>query len=118
VIVIGGTSLDRIDHLLANASVIASPRFADLRVEWWVGSSRVLVARGDLAIEGGAGDIVSIIPVGGDVEITTRGLRWPLDHDRLSQGTARGMSNEMRGPTAALTVTAGTALVIHTRRPT
>jgi len=118
VIVIGGTSLDRIDHLLANASVIASPRFADLRVEWWLGSSRVLVARGDLAIEGGAGDIVSIIPVGGDVEITTRGLRWPLDHDRLSQGTARGVSNEMRGPTAALAVTAGTALVIHTRRPT
>ena len=115
VIVVGGTSLDRIDHLLANASVMAAPRFADLAVEWWVAASRVIVGRRDVTIEGAPGDPVSIIPVGGDAEVTTSGLRWPLVRERLAQGTTRGVSNEMLTGLATLTVSAGTALIVHTR---
>lgn len=115
-IVIGGTALERIDHLLANASVIASPTFADMTVEWWVGPARLIVGRRDITIEGAAGDLVSIIPVGGDAEVTTTGLRWPLLRERLRQGDTRGVANEMLGGTAALAVSAGTAFVIHIRR--
>ena len=57
-----------------------------------------------------------MIPTGGDAEISTAGLRWPLEGALLSQGTTRGVSNEMTGTTATVSVTAGTALVVHTRR--
>lgn len=115
-IIVGGTSLDRIDHLLANAALIAAPRFAGLEVEWWLGASKVRAARGTLTLGGAAGDLVSIISTGGDAEISTAGLRWPLEGALLSQGTTRGISNEMIGTTATISVTAGTALVVHTRR--
>ncbi len=115
-VIIGGTSLERVDHLLAAAALIAAPRFASLSIEWWIGPSRVIVARGDVTVEGAVGDLVSIIPVGGDAEVGTWGLRWPLDGERLTQGSTRGVSNEMLEPIAGVGVTAGTALVVHTRR--
>jgi thiamine pyrophosphokinase len=118
VIVVGGTALERVDHLLANAALIAAPRFAGLTPEWWLGSTRVMVAAGDRHFTGAPGEVVSIIPVGGDVQVTTTGLRWPLANERLPQGTTRGVSNEMSGSMASVTVTAGTALVVHTRRST
>jgi len=116
IVIVGGTSLERVDHLLAAAGLIAAPRFAGLSVEWWIGPSRVIVARGDVTIDGATGDLVSIIPVGGDVEVGTWGLRWPLDRERLPQGSTRGVSNEMVEPIAGVGVSAGTALVVHTRR--
>jgi thiamine pyrophosphokinase len=116
VVIVGGTSLERVDHLLAAAGLIAAPRFARLVIEWWIGPSRVIVARGDVTVEGAAGDLVSVIPVGGDIEVGTWGLRWPLDRERLPQGSTRGVSNEMIEPIAGVGVSAGTALVVHTRR--
>jgi len=116
VVIVGGTSLERVDHFLANAAVIASPQFAAIAVEWWLRSSRVIVARAGVAITGSAGDLVSIIPVGGDTQVSTSGLRWPLDRERLTQGSTRGVSNEMLATTAIVEVAAGTALVVHTRR--
>ena len=44
-IVVAGGGGGRIDHLLANAMLLASPGWADIDVEWIVDSARVLAAR-------------------------------------------------------------------------
>jgi thiamine pyrophosphokinase len=65
-------------------------------------------------IKGGVGDIVSLIPIGGDVEVAaTSGLRWPLENERLIFGMARGVSNMMTAVTATVTVQSGRLLCIH-----
>jgi thiamine pyrophosphokinase len=42
-----------------------------------------------------ADEIISLIPLGRSVDgVRTRGLRWPLDGERLELGDTRGISNE------------------------
>jgi thiamine pyrophosphokinase len=113
VIVVGGDRGDRFDHLLAAAALLGSGRSADLDVEWWSGSARALVARGKVEVDGDAGDIVSIVPVGGPATVTATGVRWALDGDTLEHGSTRGVSNEITDPPAVVDVTQGAAFVIH-----
>jgi thiamine pyrophosphokinase len=115
VILLGGASLDRIDHLLANAALLAHPRYRDLRPTWWVGNARVAPVHGRIELDGSPGDLVTLLAVGGPATgVTTTGLRWVLDGDTLPTGSTRGVSNEMTGAAAAVTVAAGTLLAIHT----
>jgi thiamine pyrophosphokinase len=117
VIVIGGTGLDRIDHILANALVLTAGRNADLAPEWWVGAMRAIPVRGRVALEGSPGDLVTILPMAGPATVTTEGLLWPLDHEVLPFGSSRGVSNEVIAATFAVEVSPGVALVIHTEGP-
>lgn len=113
VIVVGGSG-GRIDHLLANAALLTSHRFAALELSWLTAEGRAHVVRSVLVIHGSSGDLVSLIPYGGTVVgVSTAGLRWPLQDDTLPSGTTRGVSNEMTGPVARVNVTEGVLLAIH-----
>jgi len=113
VIVVGGSG-GRIDHLLANAALLTSDRFAGLELSWLTAEARTHVVRSALTIHGSAGDLVSLIPYGGAaVGVTTTGLRWSLENDALPSGTTRGISNEMTGPVARIGLTEGVLLVTH-----
>jgi thiamine pyrophosphokinase len=116
VIIVGGEGGDRVDHLLAGAALLASDRFAGLAIEWWAGRSRVVVARGRVTVDAAPGDLISIVPAGSTVTVTTTGLRWPLDGDVLEYGSTRGVSNEVTATPASVTVTGGTAFVAHIER--
>ncbi len=75
-IVVGGHG-GRLDHLLANAAVVASPRFAGVEVEWIAGTTRAHVIRHHCELHGAPGEVVSLLAVGGDATgVTTNGLRW------------------------------------------
>ncbi len=70
----------------------------------------------DITLGGKKGDIVSIIPVGGDVDgVTTEGLEYPLCGETLEFGKGRGVSNVMTGERCRITVENGTALIIKSR---
>lgn len=112
-IVAGGAGADRIDHVIANAVVLASPQHAAIAPEWWVDTAVVYPTRGARIVAGEPGDVVSIIPLGGTVRVTTEGLRWELRGDTLPFGTARGVSNRLEGSTALVDVHDGVALVVH-----
>lgn len=116
-IVLGGGGWDRIDHVLANATAIAAERHAAIGPEWWVATSVVLPTRGERILDGDPGDTVSILPIGGPVEVSTHGLRWELDHATIPFGSARGISNQFTHTPARVTVHAGTALIIQTKEP-
>jgi len=71
--------------------------------------------RGELL--GKPGDIVSLIPWGGEVAgVTTAGLRWRLRNDTLFPDRTRGISNEMSGKTASIRLKSGLLLIIHQRQ--
>ena len=74
------------------------------------------VTRGEAAIAGQPGDIVSLIPLGGDVTgIVTEGLMYPLKDEPLLAGPARGISNVMTGQVARVTLRNGSLLVVHSK---
>jgi thiamine pyrophosphokinase len=117
-IVIGGGSLDRIDHFMANALLLASPRFAPMRPQWLVQGTRVLAVHDRASFHGAPGDVITLLAVGGPaVGVRTEGLLWELDGDRLEPGSTRGVSNEMTDTGAAVVVDDGVLLAIHVRRP-
>ncbi len=118
-VVIGGHG-GRLDHLLGNALLVTADRFAATRIEWRIGTTRVFVVRSHFParIDGTAGDVVSILPVGGDaVGVTTSGMRWPLDGARLPTGSTRGISNLLTDRHGTVTIDGGVVLVIHERTP-
>ncbi len=59
-------------------------------------------------------DLVSLLATGGPAAgVSTTGLRWPLDDAVLEPGSTRGVSNELTGGRATVTVREGSLLVIH-----
>jgi len=69
-----------------------------------------------LEIQGQPDDIVSLIPMIGDVEgITTQGLEYPLNNETLSSGSTRGISNVLLGDRATIVIKEGLLLctIIH-----
>lgn len=102
----------RLDHQLANLVVLASPRWQRVRVDAWVGHARVWVVHRQLVLPLGAGDPVAIQAVGGAATVTTTGLAYPLDAERLHATEARGIANEVRTAPAEVRVDDGVVLVI------
>jgi thiamine pyrophosphokinase len=107
----------RLDQTLANILLLAHPNLLDRRVLLVNQYERAWLVTGQTTIEGRAGDLVSLIPLGGEVQVQqTRGLRWPLQDEILFFGPARGVSNVMTADQATVTVRRGLLLCIHTRQ--
>lgn len=118
VVVVGGVG-GRLDHFLANALALASDQLADVRVEARMGSAVVHVVRDELEIEGRAGDLVTLLPVGGPAHgVRTRDLRFALHGETLVPGSTRGVSNTIVRAPAHVSLTDGVLLVVvpHGRR--
>ncbi len=119
-IVILGALGGRLDHTLANVLLLTLPVLAGLQVRIAAGEQEALLVRGGetLALEGNAGDLVSLLPLGGDARgVTTNGLAWALRDDTLRFGSSRGVSNEMTAATARIQVEEGYVLVVHAPPP-
>lgn len=119
IIILGGHG-GRLDHLLGNALLLASPRFVDRNIRWQIGSVTVTAGRPSRTtdIAGAPGDRVSLLPVGGPATgIVTTGLAWALEGEDLAPGSTRGISNEMADAFATIDLAAGVVLIIHERNP-
>ena len=117
VVILGAFGGPRLDHALANAGLLAHSSLAGRRAQLLDRGSRVRLLRGPatLALDGRAGDLVSLIPFGTDAEgVTTDGLRYPLRRETLVLGTARGVSNVRIGEHATLAVESGAVLIVET----
>jgi thiamine pyrophosphokinase len=118
VVLLGALGGDRLDHELANLLLLADPDLADVPVITVRGGTSVRVLRpgSSLDLEAEVGDLVSLLPLGGDAGgVTTSGLRWPLADATLRVGRSRGLSNEVTAPAATVSLAAGLLLVIRTR---
>ena len=111
--VVGGQG-GRLDHFLANLTLLAAPRYTGADVEAWVGTAAVVVVRDRADLVGRPGELVTLVPLGGPARgIRTEGLRYALDDEDLEPGTSRGVSNEFAAARARVTMRAGTLLAIR-----
>jgi thiamine pyrophosphokinase len=70
---------------------------------------------GALELEGRIGDLVTLIPFGGDAGgVRTTDLQYPLAGETLVFGTARGVSNVRLATRASVAVETGSVLVVET----
>ncbi len=107
----------RFDQSIGNLSLLGDPALANLDVRADDGVEEVLFIRKACRLRGKAGDLVSLIPWGGGAAgVVTDGLRWPLQEEELLAHRTRGISNEMLGETASISLRSGLLLVIHRRQ--
>jgi len=111
--VVGGHG-GRFDHYLANALLLGSARFAGLEIDGWFGEAHVIVVRRQARLVGRAGSVVTLLATNGPARgVTTTGLRFPLHEAVLLPGSTLGVSNELVGAEAEVSVSGGTVLSIQ-----
>jgi len=114
VIIMGGIG-PRLDHTLANVSLLAAyagkanlvliNEFTQLRV-----------GGGSMVVDGRPGDQISLLPLTEEVSgITTAGLKWSLQNAVFRLGNPYGVSNELVGKEARITWERGLLMVIKAR---
>lgn len=123
IVVLGAFGGARLDHSLANLSLLDHPGLGSRPAVLVDAAARVRLVRAPGA-EGGAvhvplpgriGDLVSLLPYGADVEdVATSGLRYPLRGEVLRAGSARGLSNVREAADASISVGRGRLLVVET----
>ncbi len=119
VVLLGAVGGNRLDHELANLLLLADPAVAGIDIRTVHGPSvvRPLRSGGRIQLEGRVGDLVTLLPIGGDANgVTTRGLRWPLEAATLRLGGSRGLSNEITEAGAWVGLERGTLLVVEIER--
>lgn len=115
-IVLLGAIGSRLDHTLANVLLLAMPLLAGTPATIVSGDTEVWLIRGgeELAIEGRAGDIVTLLPLGQDaLGVTTAGLEWAQENDTMHFGPARGVSNVMTAETARVALQEGLLVALR-----
>ncbi len=116
-VVVAAIGGGRFDHLLANFMLLANDRFASLEIDALVDTALVSVIHDRRELHGEIDELVSLLPVNGDVEgVTTSGLGYPLNDEPLPSGTSRGVSNYFVAEVGAVAVRAGTVLAIQPER--
>jgi thiamine pyrophosphokinase len=122
--ILGGLGGRRLDHALANVALLAHPTLAGRDVCLLDDRTRVSLVdasgerSGDQPVRrplpGRPGDLVSLLPWGGPADgVTTEGLRYVLDDERLEAGPARGLSNVREVEHAWVSVRRGRVLVVE-----
>jgi thiamine pyrophosphokinase len=114
--ILGALGGARLDHELGNVWLLAHPGLAGRDVAVLSATTRIrLAGPGPVDLAGRVGDLVSLLPFGGDAGgVTTRGLRYPLTDEPLLSGPSRGLSNVRDAPNAALDIGSGRLLIVET----
>jgi thiamine pyrophosphokinase len=110
-----GATGSRLDHTLGNVLLLGTAELSPARVTILASRQRILAIRDQAEITGRPGDVVSLLPVGGDVTgIWTTGLEYPLRGETLPFGTPRGISNVLTAPRATVRVGGGVLIAVVT----
>ena len=104
----------RLDHTLANLSLLhaAAERAIPVRLvdEW----CEVFAVKGKAAIEGEPGQTVSLFPLGSDVTgVTLEGFEYPLTDAVMTMSRPYGISNRLTSGLSRIMVESGILLVIR-----
>lgn len=104
----------RLDQTLGNIALITDPKLSTFDIRLTDGVEEVFFCRDQSNVKGASGDIVSLIPWGGEVlGVETENLKWPLRKETLYPYKTRGISNEMLGEEASITISSGLLLIVH-----
>ena len=108
----------RLDQTLANIALLSDAKLSTFDVRLDDGVEEIFLCRDQVQVHGRSGDLVSLIPwQGAAAEVQTKNLKWVLAQETLYPDKTRGISNEMIGDTAAISIDSGLLLVVHRRQP-
>jgi len=116
IVVLGALGGNRVDHALANVTLLAHPLLVGLDVRLLAPDARVRLVVGPASMDVGGriGDLVTLLPLGEDGhDVTTTGLRYPLRGETLSSGRSRGLSNVRTSSEASVAIRRGRLLVVE-----
>ena len=109
----------RLDQTLGNLMLLTLPCLQGIDAQIVEGAQTAFLIRDRAPIHGRPGDIVSILPIGGDaVGVSNEGLEWPLRRETLPSGTTRGISNILTASEGAISVERGMLLCVVTQHET
>jgi thiamine pyrophosphokinase len=117
VTVVSGGGGERLDHHLAELVLLASERYAPLRLDARIGPARAAAihARDDVSLAGTPGAFITLLALGGPATgVTATGVRWPLFLDTLHPGSTRGVSNEIVSSPVRIQLAGGNLLAVGT----
>jgi thiamine pyrophosphokinase len=121
--ILGALGGPRVDHALANLTLLAMPALAGVDVRIVAVDARVRLLQAPtpdgsavrVDLEGRTGDLVTLLPIGGDaVGVSASGLAFPLDEETLRDGLTRGLSNRRTSSTSTVALRSGRLLVVET----
>lgn len=113
---VAGALGGRLDQTVGNLSLLTDPRFDRLDIRFDDGVDEAFFTRRSCQVHGNPGDSVSLLPWNGEAQgVYTEGLHWPLRNETLFPDKTRGISNEMIGEVASLSLQSGLLLVTHHR---
>ncbi len=105
---------NRLDQTLGNLALLTDPSLAGLQIRVDDGVEQAFFASTLAQVEGHPADPVSLIPWGRKATgVITEGLRWPLRGETLYPYKTRGISNELLGETASVSLKSGLLLIVH-----
>lgn len=116
-IIVVGALGGRLDQTLANIGLLTDARLSTFDVRLDDGVEEIFLCRDQAEVRGGSGDIVSLIPWQGPVsDVQTTNLKWTLRKEMLYPDKTRGISNEMIGERASISLGSGLLLIVHRRQ--
>lgn len=116
-IVVFGLFGDRMDHVMANMTHFARVvrKKQHLAITAVEKDQMLYFVKEKIVITGKKGQTISLLSLDGDAKgVTTTGLKWKLKNETLHFGESRGVSNEILGKNATVSLREGVLLVIHT----
>ena len=113
-IYIFGACGSRIDHTLANLSLLVSVAKSGIQVKLIDEWCEIVVVTGKYIIEGHIGQTVSLLPFSDMVAgITLKGFEFPLENGAMQIGKPYGVSNRLKTERGCITIKSGYLLVIR-----
>ncbi len=115
--VLGATGT-RLDHVLANVHLLGVGLEESVAIELVDTHNRIRMINESLEIrkEEQFGCFISILPIKGDAKgVTLEGMKYPLVNVDVACFSSLGVSNEIVGETAKISVKEGTLLVIESQ---
>ncbi len=106
----------RQDHAISNMLLLK--QFAETETKAYIvdENNEIYCTNSENTIYGKKGDIVSIIPITGNLcGVTTKGLDYPLNDETLQFGESRGVSNIMTSDKCTINIKSGFGLIIKAR---
>jgi len=113
ILIMGGTG-SRLDHTLANITLLAV--FPDAPILIVNDNNELFLITDSTELYGEPGERISLLPMTPIVKgVTLRGLKWPLVDHTIEMGDSLGISNEIIQRNAGVSLTEGKLLVIRSR---
>lgn len=108
--VLGG----RYDHTLCNFAIMRLATDLGMSARAEEDGVNLYLARGELSLPTQKGDVISILPIGGNAIVScSHNLEYPLDNLLLTASDSRGLSNVSKGGKVQISVKAGSVLVFR-----